>query len=64
MKCPFVWLNDPMPSRQGAIVTILLSPFEDGYYSNRGAEIEVIEALEVTDHVYLFLASSGVCVIV
>ena len=26
--------NDPMPTRQGDIGTILLSPFEDGHYSD------------------------------
>ena len=41
MKCPFVLSNDPMPTRQGEIGTVLLSPFEDGHYSNQ-------EKVEVT----------------
>ena len=35
MKCPFVLSNDPMPTGQGEIRTILLSPSGDGHYSNR-----------------------------
>ena len=55
MKCPFVLSNDPMPTRQGEIGTILLFPFEDGHYSNR-------KQIEVTYCSYVVRGS--VCVIV
>ena len=29
MECPFVLSNDPMPTRQGEIGTVLLSSFEE-----------------------------------
>ena len=35
MECLFVLSNDPMPAKQGEIGTGLLSPLEDGHYSNR-----------------------------
>jgi hypothetical protein len=46
MECMFVLSNDLMSSGQGEIGTVLLSPFEDGHYSNRAMKIEA------TDHGY------------